>query len=110
MMISIRSCTALVGSAVLAAVPVAVIGADSGLVVDGVTPVGPMLAVGVVNAGDTTLDGIVAARLLTTAGEVEVSAAITVPGGQKAFVQMGAPGPIVEVIQVGVVVDDGSPF
>lgn len=54
--------------------------------------------------------GTVAARVLLSSGEVSATAPVSVAAGQTATVKMVLPGPVLGVVPVGVVVDDGVPF
>jgi hypothetical protein len=104
-------CTAVVGGVLLACAWPLVGAAGRGtLAVDGVAIQGDVLEVGIVNTGTETLSGTVFARLVTEAGEVRAMVPVSLAGRQKVFVQLRAGSPILDVIQLGVIVDDGSPF
>ena len=112
----LKKCVAITGAAVFAlggTLPaLADIGRTSGIQIAGYAVVGNLVQVTVVNPGDSTLTATIFIEAVTTGGDlVRASAPLRIEGGQKTFVgiPVAAPG-VDEVIQFGVVLDDGSPF
>ena len=64
----------------------------------------------VTNSATRMQTGTVAAKILTSRGEVSAMAPFTVSAGQTATIKMVLPDPVLGVLPLGVVVDDGVPF
>ena len=108
----VRKYTAFAGSMMLLAAGSPILGSfpEAGLAIADSTVVGDVILVGVVSTRAETVTGRVFARLLTERGPIDATADVVVTESQKAFVHLNAGARIVGVIQLGVVVDDGSPF
>lgn len=87
-----------------------VLAGSPGLEVGEITFQGNVLRVAVTNSTDTPLSGSLVARVALDTGPTALLAPVRLEEGQKAFVEIHAPSTIEGVIQVGVVLDDGSPF
>ncbi len=71
---------------------------------------GNELVIAVSNPTTRTYAGTVVARVLLRGGEVSAMAPVVAAAGQTAKVKLVLPSPVLGVLPLGVVVDDGVPF
>lgn len=109
----LRRWTAVAGTLAVAAGSGSAIlgdGSDATLSIDGYSILGDVIQVTVHNPGMDDLTGTVFVRAMLEDREMAGSSSVTVSGGHKAFVEIPMPAPVRAVIDLGVVLDDGSPF
>jgi hypothetical protein len=80
------------------------------LTIRAVAAQGNEVAITVCNQTTRTQTGTVTAQVLTSSGEILVTAQVTAAAGQSATVTTVLPEPVLDVLPMGVVVDDGVPF
>jgi hypothetical protein len=83
---------------------------DIPLRISGYTVSGDIVRVVVLNTSDDTLTGTVHVHAMLDGREAATWATVNVHGAQKAFVDLQLPSEVVEIIELGVVLDDGCPF
>jgi len=109
----LRQWTAVAGTLAIAAGTGSAIlgdGSDATLSIAGFTVVGDVVQVTVLNRGEDELTGTVFVRVMLQDREMGAASSVTVSGGNKVFVEIPMPAPVRAVIDLGVVLDDGSPF
>ncbi len=80
------------------------------LKVEGVTVARGEVQLTVTNPSVETRRGTVWVRVLLRDRVAEAIAPVTVPGGQKVFLELTLPAPAEAVMDTGAVLDDGTPF
>jgi hypothetical protein len=80
------------------------------LTVRAVTILGNTVAITVANPTVHTRDGALCVRLVTTAGPMTVNVPVTAAAGGDVTIRVTAPATVLDVLPLGVVVDDGVPF
>lgn len=109
---SLARCVAVTGAFALVAGTFTAIlaGSDSPLRIVAVTVQDEVVRVELQNMSAETHSAVVHTKIALDGGVTEVSAAVTIHGGQKAFVLHKMASPVRGVIECGGIVDDGSPF
>ena len=104
--------TIVVGALILAAATAtpSLGGAEYPLVIRSIAIHGNEVAITVWNPGCRTQSGIVVSRVVTTGGEVTMTAPVSVAAGQSTGVRLELAGPVLSAQPLGVVVDDGVPM
>jgi hypothetical protein len=93
------------------AIPLALGGGKaSPLKVVGQKQIGNLVEVTLLNPGTGTITGKVVIRVATDGGSTLVSVPFTVWGGQKVSVVWASPCPLDEILEAGIIVDDGAPI
>ena len=80
------------------------------LAVEGITIAGSEVRIEVSNLGASPRSGTVYVRARLGDRDVVSTAAVTVSEGQRAFVRLVLPGTVDDVVEAGIVLDDGCPF
>lgn len=75
----------------------------------GVKQVGNLLEVTLLNPRGPAVGGTLVIQLVVQAEPVLMTAPFRIDGGQKVFVQH-VPVPVGQLLRVGIIVDDGTPF
>lgn len=80
------------------------------LTIRAVTTRGNTVAITVANPSAHTRDGGICVQLVTTAGPMTVNVPVTAAAGRDVTIRVTAPATVLDVLPLGVVVDDGVPF
>lgn len=94
----------------LATAPAILAGEHSALQIQSARLEGDRLVISVANTGERTAHGKLTVRVAVGSGSAEITLRLTVPGGETTLVELRSPAPGEEMIPLGVILDDGSPF